>query len=724
MRIAGENRGENGFLGTTMSWSAVALVVGLVLAGVATLAVVLPEMMRAAAIDAVFRSNIDIAEQIKTVRGYYTDRVVAKVRKSGALHAGWNHAELDDTVPLPATFVKDVSDLLSRRDTRLALVSPYPWPHRADRVMDAFQLAAWDAFRTDPDRVFSREDVIGGRRVLRVAVADRLTSQTCIDCHNADPLSPRHDWKLGDVRAVLEVTKVTEPYLAAADGRAGTIIGLVALAAAAIVAVIVAFAWTIRRNGVERQKTDAQVRYLAFNDQMTGLLNRASLTARLDQRLADPARAGERFAVHYIDLDRFKEINDSLGHAAGDAVLIEAAERLKALMRPTDLVGRLGGDEFVFVRTAESDGSCEAALAPEIVAAMSRPFDAGGNPVAISASVGVRIVTAGSTNAHDTLKAADLALYRAKALGRNRHVLYSRDLEGEEDDRIRLAKRVRSALADDALVLHAQPIFGLASGRIEVLEALVRLRDGEGGLISPARFIPVAEELGLIPSIGAAILNRACAVAATWPDHVRLAVNISPLQFGTVELVGTRLAEVVRRALETTGLAPHRLELEITEGCLLADSDCVLDELKAIRALGVGIALDDFGVGYSSLGYLTRVPFDKLKIDGSFVASATGGNAATPPILEAIVYLARSLGMDIVAEGIETAEQYALSEILGVDQVQGFHCGRPRPIEEVAALLLDDTARALARVEKREVGRGRTITDVPTPEPAFAAPGH
>lgn len=693
-------KGESGFFGTTVSWHAVALLLVLIAVGVGMLAVSLPGTMRSAAIDAVYRSHIDIAEQIKTVRGYYTEQVVAKVRKTGAMTPTWDHVGTDATIPLPATLVHDVSDLLARRDTTLALVSPYPWPHRASRLMDEFQVAAWVAFQTEPGRIFSREDVVDGKRVLRVAVADRMTSQTCIDCHNADPLSPRHDWRIGDVRAVLEVSKVTEPYLAAADQRAATIVGLVAAAAAAIAVVIVAFAWIIRRNHREKERVDARVHFLAYRDQMTGLLNRTSLVSALNQRLADPPRIGERVAVHYIDLDRFKAINDTLGHSTGDAVLVEVAQRLKGLVRPGDLVGRLGGDEFAFVQVDVADTSAAILRAGEIVDAMNRPVAAGSNQVPISASVGVISGEAGGADALGLLKAADLALYRAKSLGRNRHVVYSIDLETEATDRIRLEKRLRTAVVDDALVLHVQPIFGVASRRVEVLEVLVRLRDGDGDLVSPARFIPLAEELGLIPAIGATILERACAVATTWPDGVRLAVNISPLQFGGPEMVGARLADVVKRALDRSGLPPARLELEITEGCLLADSPLVLEELTAIRALGVGIALDDFGVGYSSLAYLTRVPIDKLKIDGSFVASASGGNRATPPVLEAIVRLARALGLGVVAEGVETAEQLCLSRALGVDQIQGYHCGRPRPIEEVPALLLADAAKALERAER------------------------
>lgn len=696
-----ENRSaDDGFFGTTVSWHAVVLLLAVITAGVVSLAVSLPDSMRSAAIDAVYRSNLDIAEQIKTVRGYYTERVVAKVRKNGAMTSSWDHLGSDAAIPLPATLVHEVSDLLARRATTLTLVSPYPWPHRASRLMDEFQVAAWVAFQTAPDRIFSREDVVDGRRVLRVAVADRMNSQTCVDCHNADPLSPRHDWKIGDVRAVLEVSKVTEPYLAAADQRAGTIVGLVAAAATGIAVVIVAFAWIIRRNHRAKERADARVHFLAYRDQMTGLLNRANLMSALDERLADSRRTGERIAVHYIDLDRFKAINDTLGHPTGDAVLVEVARRLRGLAGPGDLVGRLGGDEFVFVQVDLADVAAALRRADEIVEVMNRPVTAGSNQVPISASVGVMSVEVGRADALALIKAADLALYRAKALGRNRHVFYSSDLEIEAADRIRLEKRLRTALADDALALHVQPIFGVVSRRIEVLEVLVRLRDEDGSLVSPARFIPLAEELGLIPEIGATILERACTIAAGWPDGVRLAVNISPLQFGSPEVVGIRLAERVKGALERSGLPPSRLELEITEGCLLADSPLVLEELEAIRALGVGIALDDFGVGYSSLAYLTRVPIDKLKIDGSFVASASGGNRATPPVLEAIVRLARALGLGIVAEGVETAEQLCLSRALGVDQIQGYHCGRPRPIEEVPALLLGDAAKAFERAER------------------------
>lgn len=584
-------------------------------AGLVAIAIYLPGAMTAAALESAYRGNIDAADQIKITRGYYTRSVVAKALKSGALVPSYTHLNVANEIPLPATFVQDISDLLKQKDTTLSLVSPYPWPHRGERQMDAFQNNAWEHFQTDSSAVFSRQETREGRRILRVAVADTMTGATCVSCHNNDLESPKKDWKLGDVRAVMEVTKVVEPYLAVAEHRSRMIIWALAVAVFIVSALVFCAAGLFARYNRSKREADLHVRHLAHHDAMTGALNRARFLDLLSRKLQGSPDLGH-VAVHYIDLDGFKEINDRFGHGVGDQLIVKVAERLKTSLARVDLLARLGGDEFAVAQIEMKKAADAQSCAARIVEILSQPFQLDHHRLTISASVGTCTTHAVRETSNKMLENADTALYQAKTSGRNRSILFSLSMQDNLQKRRDLEKLIHQAVASEMLELHFQPLYD-ARWELAGFEALLRLSDGKGGLISPATFIPVAEEIGAIEAIGEWVIRRACTVASSWPSHLTIAVNLSPAQF---QQLGSVTA-VVNKALQETGLEPNRLELEITEGLLLEDREDVITELLGLKQLGCSIVMDDFGTGHSSLSYLWKLPFDKLKIDRSFIAA-------------------------------------------------------------------------------------------------------
>jgi diguanylate cyclase (GGDEF)-like protein len=446
----------------------------------------------------------------------------------------------------------------------------------------------------------------------------------------------------------------------------------------------------------ERREAEARIRHMAHHDALTDLPNRVFFRDRLAQALARARREGEAVAVLCLDLDRFKEVNDTLGHAAGDQLLEAVADRLRADVREADTIARLGGDEFAVVQTALTQPGGADALSRRIVEALSRPFDLGGNVLAsVGASVGVALYPADGEDPDRLLRRADLALYRAKADGRGTHRFFEEQMDAQLRARAALERDLRGALAEERFELNYQPQVDLATGRLAGAEALLRWRHPERGMVPPAEFIPLAEETGLIVPIGEWVLATACREACGWPAPLRVAVNLSPVQFRQ-----PGLAELVVRTLRCTGLDPTRLELEITEGVLLRDTDATVGALEALRALGVRIAMDDFGTGYSSLSYLRRFPFDKIKIDRSFVADlGRSGDAAE--IVRAVIHLGRGLGMRANAEGVETAEQATLLRVAGCGEGQGYYFGRPVPAHEFAALVADGSTRDAVRAGPR-----------------------
>ena len=426
----------------------------------------------------------------------------------------------------------------------------------------------------------------------------------------------------------------------------------------------------------ERREAEAQIAHMAHHDSLTDLPNRVLFRNRMHQALARVQR-GDHAAVLCLDIDRFKSVNDTLGHPVGDMLLRAVAERLRGCIRETDTVARLGGDEFAILQVGADQPSGASGLARRIVDVLSEPYDLGGHHVVVGTSIGVALAPTDATDVDELLKNADLALYRAKAEGRARYRFFEREMDARVQDRRLLEVDLRKALSAGEFELYYQPLMNLERNEVSGFEALIRWHHPERGMVSPADFIPFAEEIGLIVPIGEWVLREACSQAANWPTEIKLAVNLSPAQFRTRTLVST-----VVRALAASGLAASRLELEITESVLLRDDEANLGTLHQLRRLGVRISLDDFGTGYSSLSYLRSFPFDKIKIDQSFVRELSSRSDCAA-IVEAVATLGRTLGMATTAEGVETREQLDELRSKGCTEAQGYLFSRPRPAHEL-----------------------------------------
>jgi diguanylate cyclase (GGDEF)-like protein/PAS domain S-box-containing protein len=432
----------------------------------------------------------------------------------------------------------------------------------------------------------------------------------------------------------------------------------------------------------EKRRSDAEITRLAMFDALTGLANRARMRITLEQALAQTAHSYRQTALLLLDLDRFKAVNDTLGHQVGDALLKQVAQRLSRAVGEEGLVGRLGGDEFQVLVTGEIDEDALAELARSIIADISQPYHIAGSTISVGVSIGVAVAPRDGGSPEDLTRNADLALYAAKGDGRGVHRFYRGEMLAGAQHRKQLEDDLRDAVAQGGFHLVYQPVVSADDARICGYEALLRWNHPVRGPISPADFIPVAEESGLISAIGEWVLRTACDQAAGWPASVRVAVNVSPIQFAS-----TSFPTLVANALARSGLAPGRLELEITEGVFLDETVESDKQFKALKALGVRLALDDFGTGYSSLGYLRSAPFDKIKIDQSFVrGSATPGNR-NAAIIAAIVTLARTMGMETTAEGVEVQDEIDLIRALGCTHIQGYVYGRGVAAQEVAAQL-------------------------------------
>ncbi len=439
----------------------------------------------------------------------------------------------------------------------------------------------------------------------------------------------------------------------------------------------------------EWEQAQAQISHMARHDALTNLPNRTLFREKLERALHLVKRT-DQLAVLCLDLDHFKKINDSLGHPVGDALLKQVAARLRTCIGPGDTVARLGGDEFAIVQFCNGcDPSTVPALASQIVEIVAAPYEIEGHHLVIGVSIGISQAPEDGDDPDQLLKNADLALYRAKADGRSTYRFFEAGMDARAQARRLLELDLRLALQRDEFEVHYQPIRDLASGEIAVCEALVRWRHPERGLIAPIQFIPIAEETGLIVQLGDWVLRTACAEAARWSSAC-VAVNLSPVQFRNPDLV-----ETVKAALQQCGLPAHRLELEITESVLLQNSETTRAMLHELRQLGVKISLDDFGTGYSSLSYLRSFPFDKIKIDRSFISElATGKDSLA--IVRAVTGLGKSLGIVTTAEGVETDAQLDVLNREGCTQVQGYLISKPRPIAEIEGMLIKPHASAVA----------------------------
>jgi diguanylate cyclase (GGDEF)-like protein len=449
--------------------------------------------------------------------------------------------------------------------------------------------------------------------------------------------------------------------------------------AAAFVTLLVLIVMALSlRDRMKLERTGKQLRVQARQDALTGLPNRLLFLERLEEAAAGAETSGEAFTVLMLDLDQFKAINDTLGHGSGDVLLRTVARRLLTCARSTDTVARLGGDEFAILQACKMDQYVGAtALALDAIDALSRPYNIDGQEVIIGTSIGIATAPEHGITSEKLLAKADLALYQSKLAGRNGYCFFETSMESRARQRRAIESDLRHALPRNEFELYYQPVITIANQACSGMEALLRWRRGSAQIVSPAEFIPIAEDIGLISSIGEWVLRRACHDAMTWPRHVALAVNLSPAQFGN-----SGLRDIVLSALAESGLAPHRLELEITESVLLESSEKNLRILASLKALGVKIVLDDFGTGYSSLSYLSMFAFDKVKIDRSFV-SQMSGRPDSAAIVCSIINLGRNLNMTTVAEGVETEVQLDMLRLAGCSEAQGYLFSRPRPPSEI-----------------------------------------
>lgn len=430
----------------------------------------------------------------------------------------------------------------------------------------------------------------------------------------------------------------------------------------------------------ERRQIEAKIAHMAHHDVLTNLPNRVLFREKMDEGLARVAR-GEQIAVFCLDLDHFKTVNDTLGHSTGDAVLREVTKRLLACVREIDTIARLGGDEFAIIQVGVESPEDAAALAQRVVEAMAEPLIVQAHQIPIGTSIGIAIAPGDGANAEELLQKADFALYRAKADGRGNYRFFEPEMDAQMQSRRALELDLYNALNAGQFELFYQPLVNLKSGEISAFEALLRWRHPERGLVAPDDFIPLAEEVGLIVPIGEWVIHHACHEASRWPESVHVAVNLSPAQFKSRNLVQT-----IMQALANSGLAAERLDLEITESVLLYENQSTLATLSQIKALGVKISMDDFGTGYSSLSYLRSFPFDKIKIDRSFIRDLTISEDCVA-IVRAVTSLGASLGMSTIAEGVETTEQLECLRLEGCAEIQGFLISPPKSAADIAPMI-------------------------------------
>ncbi len=703
-----------------------ALAVGILVAGIAyyTPTAIIDNALH----EAILRAETT-AKQMQTMRAFYSESVVSRATSAGT-RASPNYKSDPLAIPVPTTFLLDVAKAFSNQDIKVDLVSPYPWPGRQDRQLDRYQLEAWAFLTQNPSGKFVRREMIDGRETLRVAVADKM-KESCVACHNANPLSPKRDWKVGDVRGLIEVERPIDDVTHGAKSLSWTLVGgTVAGGVALLIALLVIGQRLVRplrqlTNSIrdiaqgsdqseiphvrrhdelglvarsllvlqeqtkKRARAEAKIRHMAHHDSLTGLPNRTLFQIELEKALKD-RRVGGDFAVHCLDLDNFKAVNDTLGHPVGDALLVEVAKRLKGSLGADDKIARLGGDEFAIIQQNASDRAVAEKLAEDVIHALSHPYYIHGRQVATGVSVGISMSTEKTVSADQLLKHADMALYRSKNDGRGVYRFFEKVMDAEFQSRLALEMDLRCAINNNELELFYQPIISLDSNRLCGFEALIRWNHPTRGVVPPTEFIGIAEEIGLIDSIGAWVLKSACAEAATWPSDLKVAVNISPVQFNSKLIVLSVIS-----ALGETNLPPSRLELEITEAAMLDDNVLTLQTLHELKSLGCRISMDDFGTGYSSLNYVQKFPFDRIKIDQCFVRNMSEEDRSNA-IVRAVTGLGASFGMKITAEGVETRAQLKQLQIEGCNEVQGYLFSPPRCARDTRRLI--DRVRERARI--------------------------
>lgn len=480
--------------------------------------------------------------------------------------------------------------------------------------------------------------------------------------------------QLRDIRSALAEVQTTQQATSREVVTRGGLVLVITLAPAAEGGILM-----LTEDATQRKATEARIEQMARFDELTGLANRFEYSTQITEAFAKLERTGDAFALLYLDLDGFKQVNDSLGHDIGDHVLMETASRLRSAIRSNDQLARFGGDEFLLILPS-SDPAVVTAIAQRMIDVMSRVFDVDGKTVYVTASIGIAMAPLDGANPTDLLRHADTALYKAKSAGRNTLMFFNPAMAEEMMERHEIEIDLRKACTDGTLELYYQPIIDLKTQEIVSREALMRWRHPTRGMVPPSVFIPIAEQSGLIAGMGDWAIRQACRDAASWEPGIGVSVNVSPLQFREPR----RIVETVKDALLSSHLESRRLMLEVTESLLIEDDKLALSVLDELRALGVTFALDDFGTGYSSLAYLSTYPFAQVKIDQSFTREVHT-NEASKAVIEAVCRLARRLQMNVVVEGIETEQQRIAVQLLGAHRAQGFLFGRPEALAHIKA---------------------------------------
>ena len=670
---------------------------------------------------------LQVAQDYRSIRDYYNTYVVEEVQSNADVTVSHMHLDSNGSIPSPATFLKEMTQQRGSDDVSISLVSPLPFKSRAQEPLDGFQQQAWNTLLEKPDEVLVRIEERDGKDIVRVAIADRLTAESCVSCHNSHPDSPRHEWSLGDVRGVLEVQSDVGAQLAR-----GTSLSVGLIVALSIGGAFLAFMnglnartvakplndmsqallqlstgkrdfqlpaseqteevkrlWNafnaFRKHDEEREALGQQVHALAYYDALTDLPNRASFRERLESEITRAKNEpGLMIAVMLLDLDHFRDVNNALGHDAGDELLRTLGRRLSEIKGHEMLVARISEDEFGVMICEQGAPECEqetaSASVRKIIAAVEEPIEWEDQALTLSGSLGISIYPKDGADSSALLKHADLALDQAKKEGRRTYRYYSQNMEAEVVQRIQMTRDLRAALENDELYPCFQPQYDVQSGEIIGAELLLRWRKADGTNISPGEFIPVAEQSGLIVPIGRRILQDACNLSLAWQKAgmapIRIAVNVSAIEFDQPDFVDS-----VQSVLAQTGLNPKLLELELTESATMNEVELVIQVMQRLHDMGIALAIDDFGTGYSSMSYLKQLPIDRLKIDQSFVRFLmTDRDDAA--IARTIIGLAKNLNLHVIAEGVEDSETLAFLQAEQCDEAQGFYFARPLPADE------------------------------------------
>ncbi|MCG7497847.1 EAL domain-containing protein [Vibrio sp. Of7-15] len=668
----------------------------------------------------------NLVSTFRNVRNYFSTHVINKVVENGNFHITPMHKDDEFGVPVPATFLMEMVE----NDTHIttSLSSPYPFKNRMDRIQDDFQKRAWSALSDKADDFYVELIRKNNSTIVRVAQADRLSAQACVDCHNNHPYSLRNDWELNDVRGLLEVNTVVDGWLerGAMVSKSLTIITLLGLI------IIMFINYRVARkvstplgkitdslsllaqgkdtdikevsgdyqeiaelqhafNGLHKKEQQRrclikEVEHLAYFDPLTNLANRTGFITSLDQLLvAEKAQNGD-VSVLLIDIDRFRDVNNTLGYDAGDAILISVAKRLSALVPADGLLARLGEDKYAVALPRRAHSGCQGIdpFINTVMDAISTEIVWQERTVKLMLNIGVSCSSHDAQHGDDMLIQANIALHAAKAKGKNQAVRHIPELSQMARQRVDLVKQITQAIDNNEFVPFYQPQFCAETGRIIGAEALMRWKKQDGSLISPGEFIPLAEQSHLILPMGTKIFENACLDCQGWQQYsalkgVRVAVNVSSVQFANQDIL-----QLTNNMLTKTNISPNLVELEVTESAMLGDLSKVISILEQLKQLGVEIALDDFGTGYSSLSYLKSLPIDRLKIDREFVKDLLN-NPTDQAILSMICNLGRDLSLKVLAEGVENKHQLDMLKKSGCEEVQGFYFAKPMPLEEFIA---------------------------------------